>query len=66
MLTLQELLKHFENNPKASVCYFLGGDSVTLIGNIELVEIEKHRNLFGVSSIEDFSRKELMIQNLDC
>ena len=57
---------HFENNPKASVCYFLGGDSVTLIGNIEFVEIEKHRNLFGVSSIEDFSRKELMIQNLDC
>lgn len=52
---------HFENNPKASVCYFLGGDSVTLIGNIEFVEIEKHRNLFGVSSIEDFSRKELMI-----
>ena len=29
---------HFESNPKASVCYFLGGDSVTLIGNIEFVE----------------------------
>lgn len=29
---------HFENNPKASVCYYLGGDSVTLIGNIEFVE----------------------------
>ena len=29
---------HFENNPKASVCYYLGGDSVTLIGNVEFVE----------------------------
>lgn len=28
---------HFENNPKASVCYFLDGDSVTLIGNVEFV-----------------------------
>lgn len=29
---------HFERNKKASVCYFLGGDSVTLIGNVEFVE----------------------------
>lgn len=29
---------HFEANPKASVCYFQGGDSVTLIGNVEFVE----------------------------
>ena len=29
---------HFEANPKASVCYFLDGDSVTLIGNVEFVE----------------------------
>lgn len=29
---------HFEINTKASVCYFLGGDSVTLIGNVEFVE----------------------------
>lgn len=28
---------HFENNPKASVCFHLGGDSVTLIGNVEIV-----------------------------
>ncbi|HWQ30761.1 MAG TPA: pyridoxamine 5'-phosphate oxidase family protein [Negativicutes bacterium] len=28
---------HFENNPKASVCYHLGGDSVTLIGEVEIV-----------------------------
>lgn len=28
---------HFENNPKASVCCFRGGDSVTLIGNVSFV-----------------------------
>lgn len=28
---------HFEKNSKASVCYFLGGDSVTLIGNVEFI-----------------------------
>ncbi|MDE6709820.1 MAG: pyridoxamine 5'-phosphate oxidase family protein [Oscillospiraceae bacterium] len=28
---------HFEKNPKASVCYFLSGDSVTLIGNVEFI-----------------------------
>ncbi len=29
---------HFENNSKASVCYTLEGDSVTLIGNVEFIE----------------------------
>ena len=29
---------HFEVNPKASVCYYLGGDSVTLIGNVEFIQ----------------------------
>ena len=28
---------HFESNPKASVCCFRGGDSVTLIGNVSFV-----------------------------
>ncbi len=28
---------HFEKDPKASVCYFLDGDSVTLIGNVEFI-----------------------------
>lgn len=31
-------ITHFENNPKASVCYSLNGNSVTLIGNVEFVE----------------------------
>lgn len=29
---------HFEANSKSSVCYFSGGDSVTLIGNVEFVD----------------------------
>lgn len=29
---------HFRNNPKASVCYYLGGDSVSLIGTVEMIE----------------------------
>lgn len=29
---------HFETNPKASVCYYMDGDSVTLIGNVEFIE----------------------------
>lgn len=29
---------HFENNPRASVCYTLEGDSVTLIGDVEFIE----------------------------
>ena len=29
---------HFEKNPKASVCYFFEGDSVTLIGNVEFID----------------------------
>ena len=28
---------HFEKNPKASVCYYKDGDSVTLIGNVEFI-----------------------------
>ena len=29
---------HFEANSKARVCYYLGGDSVTLIGDVEFIE----------------------------
>jgi len=36
---------HFENNTKASVCYYLGGDSVTLIGDVEIVsDMDEKRN----------------------
>jgi general stress protein 26 len=36
--TLNGKVTHFENNAKASVCYSLNGDSVTLIGCIEFIE----------------------------
>lgn len=29
---------HFQNNSKASVCYHLGSDSVTLIGSVEIID----------------------------
>ena len=35
---IQGKATHFEANPKASVCYFLEGDSVTLVGNVEFVK----------------------------
>jgi general stress protein 26 len=28
---------HFQTNPKASMCYHLGGDSVTLVGEVEII-----------------------------
>ena len=46
---------HFETNTKASVCYYIGGDSVTLSGNVEFIEdretqesiwSEQHRGFF--------------------
>ena len=36
---------HFEANSKASVCYFLHGDSVTLIGNVEFVDDKEIQEL---------------------
>lgn len=35
---IEEKATHFENTPKASVCYFSGTDSVTLVGNVKFVE----------------------------
>lgn len=48
---------HFENNPKASVCYFKGGDSVTLVGEVEFVgnEILKEK-LWSESDRRFFSK----------
>ncbi len=36
---------NFEVNSKASVCYFLHGDSVTLMGNVEFVEDKEIQEL---------------------
>ncbi|HEY9059424.1 MAG TPA: pyridoxamine 5'-phosphate oxidase family protein [Pseudobacteroides sp.] len=52
---------HFEKNSKASVCYTLGGDSVTLIGNVEFVDDrelqeqlwnESHRKFFSKGIVD--------------
>jgi general stress protein 26 len=37
---------HFENNEKASVCYFIGGNSVTLIGNVQIISDVEHKKEF--------------------
>ena len=29
---------HFRQNPKASICYYQGGDSVTLLGEVAIVQ----------------------------
>ena len=34
--TVSEKVKHFKENPKASACFYNGGDSVTLIGKITI------------------------------
>ena len=51
---------HFENNPKASVCCFRNGDSVTLIGNITFVT---DRNT--IESIWDESDRRFFGKGID-
>ena len=48
---------HFEANSKASVCYFLGGDSVTLIGNVEFVEDREMQELIWNETDRRFFKK---------
>jgi len=48
---------HFENNTKASVCYYLGGDSVTLIGNVEIVIDMNEKKEFESDCDRNFFKK---------
>jgi general stress protein 26 len=48
---------HFENNTKASVCYQLGGDSVTLIGNVEIIENMEEKRKFENACDKNFFPK---------
>lgn len=48
---------HFENNKKASVCYFKGGDSVTLIGEVEFIEDREYQKSVFQESSRKFFRK---------
>ncbi len=48
---------HFENNNKASVCYTLGGDSVTLIGTVEFMnDRELQEQVWNESDRRFFSK----------
>lgn len=48
---------HFENNTKASVCYYLDGDSVTLIGNVEIVKDMDEKRKFDNDCDRKFFKK---------
>ncbi|MFT4144793.1 MAG: pyridoxamine 5'-phosphate oxidase family protein [Mobilitalea sp.] len=54
---LQGKATHFENNTKASVCYFKGADSVTLIGEVEFVEDEILKEKLWLESDRRFFSK---------
>ena len=48
---------HFEANPKASVCYFRGGDSVTLIGTVEFIEDREQQERIWKATHRKFFKK---------
>lgn len=48
---------HFEANPKSSVCYFSGGDSVTLIGNVEFVDDREMQEMVWNETDRKFFKK---------
>lgn len=48
---------HFEINSKASVCYYMEGDSVTLIGNVEFIEDRKLQESIWNESHKRFFKK---------
>lgn len=48
---------HFENNTKASVCYHHGGDSVTLIGNVEIIHDVDEKAKFESDCDKNFFKK---------
>ncbi|SCY55560.1 pyridoxamine 5'-phosphate oxidase family protein [Alkaliphilus peptidifermentans] len=51
---------HFENNTKASVCYYLGGDSVTLIGDVEIVTNMDEKREFENDCDRKFFKKGIV------
>lgn len=44
-------VRHFKSNSKAGVTFFDGGDSVTLTGNMEIVDDKKQRTTCGTSGV---------------
>ncbi len=54
---LQGKATHFENNSKASVCYFKGADSVTLVGEVDFVKDEVLKEKLWLESDRQFFSK---------
>lgn len=49
--------RHFRENPRAGVCYYRGGDSVTLIGEAEIVnDVEKKEEVWQDWLINHFPK----------
>lgn len=48
---------HFEKDPRASVCYFQGADSVTLIGEVEIVADMETKHKFEKYCDPQFFKK---------
>jgi general stress protein 26 len=48
---------HFEHNQRASVCYYQGGDSVTLIGDVEIIREMEIKKEFEQYSDRKFFKK---------
>ena len=48
---------HFEKNGKASVCYFQGGDSVTLIGDVSIISEPEEKMQFADLCNRGFFKK---------
>jgi len=48
---------HFENNPKASVCCHIGGDSITLIGDVEIISDMDEKRRFEEYCDKRFFKK---------
>lgn len=48
---------HFEQNTKASICYCLDGDSVTLIGDVEIITDPDEKRQFEEDCDRNFFKK---------
>lgn len=51
---------HFEHNSKASVCYYAGRDSVTLIGNVEIIHDLEEKKKFEPYCDQRFFKKGIL------
>ncbi|MBP3039452.1 pyridoxamine 5'-phosphate oxidase family protein [Bacillaceae bacterium Marseille-Q3522] len=55
--TINGKATHFEHNEKASVCYYRGGDSVTLIGDVTIISDPNEKITFEELCDKNFFKK---------